>query len=129
MKTIKTTLLVALTALALGCGYTSKPTPGAMPAISQLNPDSVKAGGAPFILTINGSNFASQAVVNWNSTPQNTTTYVSGGQLTVGIPASLITNPGTVQISVTNPGTSGTGMYGTGGTLAETSASVGFTIH
>jgi hypothetical protein len=132
MKTINTILLTILIALAVGCGYSSKTTPpvaGTMPAISQINPDSATAGGAAFMLTVNGSNFATKAVVNWNGTAQTATTYVSGGQLTVAIPASLIANSGTIQVTVTNPGNPGTGIYGTGATTAETSVGVNFTIN
>jgi hypothetical protein len=133
MKTVKTTFLAALLAFSLACGYSSKTTPpvaGTMPAISQLNPDSATAGGTAFTLTVTGSNFGSKAVVNWNGTAQTSnTTYVSGTQLTVTVPGSLIANSGTVQITVTNPGNPGTGIYGTGATLAETSASMNFTIN
>lgn len=131
MKTVKTTLLVMLTLLTLACGYSSKSAPvaGVMPTIMQLSPDSVKAGGARFVLTVNGSNFATQAVVNWNGTAQPTTTYVSGNQLMVGIPAALVADPGTVQITVTNPGTPGSGMYGSGSTAAETSSPMSLVIN
>jgi IPT/TIG domain len=133
MKTIQTITLVTLIALTLACGYSSKTTPpvaGPMPTISQLNPDSATAGGAAFMLTVNGSNFATKAVVNWNGAAQTAnTTYVSGSQLTVMIPASLISNSGTVQVTVTNPANPGTGMYGSGATMAETSASMSFTIN
>ncbi len=132
MKTAKTMCLLTLIALSLACGYSSKTTPpaaGTMPAISQLSPDSASAGGSSFMLTVNGSNFASKATVNWNGTAQTATTYVSGNQLSVMIPASAIENSGTVQVTVTNPGNPGTGIYNTGATLAETSASVSFTIN
>jgi hypothetical protein len=132
MNTVKVALLTTLIALTLACGYSSKTTPpsaGVVPAITQLNPDSANAGGAAFMLTVNGSNFGTKAVVNWNGSAQNATTYVSGNQLTVSIPASLIMNSGSVQITVTNPGTPGTGVYGTGATTAETSSSMNFTIN
>jgi hypothetical protein len=134
MKSVKTvTLLTILTmiALTLACGYSKKnytPVAGSMPAISTLNPDSANVGAAGFTMTINGTNFAAKAVVNWNGAAQ-TTTYVSGNQLTAAIPASLIANHGTVQVTVTNPATSGTGLYGSGGTLAETSTPMAFTIN
>ena len=131
MKKLNTFALVILTALTLACGYSSKsytPVAGTTPSIMQLNPDSATAGGEAFTLTVNGSNFASKAVVNWNGVAQ-TTTYMSGSELTVTIPASLIANSGTVQVTVTNPATSGTGMYGSGGTLAETSSPMSFTIN
>jgi hypothetical protein len=133
MKTVKTMSLVTLIALALACGYSSHTTPpvaGTMPAISQLSPDAVTAGAAAFTLTVNGSNFGTKAVVNWNGTAQTSnTTYVSGNQLTVTVPASLITTAGTVQVTVTNPANPGTGIYGTGATLAETSSAMDFTIN
>jgi len=132
MNTVKTLSLVTLIALTLACGYSAKTTPpaaGTMPAIAQLNPDSATAGGAAFTLTVNGSNFGTQAVVNWNGTAQSATTYVSAGQLTVMIPASLIENSGTVQVTVTNPGNPGSGIYGTGATQAETSAAMEFNIN
>lgn len=130
---LKTTSLAALIALTLACGYGSKnyaPVAGTMPAIAQLNPDNATAGGNSFTLTVNGSNFGTKAVVNWNGTAQtSSTTFVSGNQLTVAIPSGMIAASGTVQITVTNPGTPGTGMYGSGGTLAETSAPMTFTIN
>ncbi len=132
MNSVKTALLTTLIALTLACGYSSKPAPataGAVPTITQLNPDNATAGGAAFMLTVNGSDFSSKAVVNWNGTAQNATTYVSGNQLTVSIPASLIMNSGTVQVTVTNPATAGSGPYGGGGTLAETSSPMDFTIN
>jgi hypothetical protein len=130
MKTVYTLLLASLISLTLACGYSKNysSTAGTMPAISQLNPDNATAGGEAFTLTVSGSNFASKAVVNWNGTAQ-ATTYVSGGELTVEVPATLIANSGTVQVTVTNPATSGSGVYGSGGTLAETSTAMNFTIN
>src|SRR3974390_1638763 len=121
MKTVYTIVLGTLFAVTLACGYSSKNySSGAssMPAISQLNPGSANAGDAAFMLTVNGSNFASKAVVNWNSTAQ-TTTYVTTGQLTIAVPAAAVATAATIQISVTNPATSGGGMYG--GSPAQTS--------
>jgi len=130
MKTIYIILLAAVIAVSLGCGYGSKnysPTPGVMPAISQLSPNSATHGGTGFTLTINGTKFATNAVVNWNGAAQ-ATAYVTGGQLTVSIPASMIATAGSVQVTVTNPATTGAGMYGGGGTMAETSAPTTFAI-
>ena len=129
MKTVNTILLGTLIATTLACGYGSKNyntgTPTSMPAIANLSPGSATAGGQAFTLTVNGSNFASKAVVNWNGSAQ-TTTYMTTGQLTIPVPATAISSAGTVQISVTNPATSGSGMYG--GSPAQTSTAVPFTI-
>jgi hypothetical protein len=131
--TATTTLLAALLTLTLACGYGSKnyaPTAGTVPAITQLSPDAVTAGGAAFTLTVNGSNFSSEAVVNWNGAAQSAnTTYVSANQLMVTIPAAAIANAATVSVTVTNPATPGTGMYGSGGTMAETSQPMNFMIN
>jgi hypothetical protein len=129
---IQTTLLLTLTTLTLACGYGSQsmpPAPGTMPAIAALAPSQATSGGPAFTLTVKGSNFNTNAVVNWNLVAQTGNThYVSSNQLTADIPASAIATAGTVEVSVTNPGSSGTGPYGNGGTMAATSAIVDFTI-
>jgi hypothetical protein len=133
MKTVNTLLLGTLIAITLACGYSAKTTPptaGSVPAIAQLSPNSTTAGGAAFTLIVNGSNFGTKSVVNWNGTAQSAnTTFVTGSQLMVAIPTSMIATSGTIQVTVTNPGTPGTGMYGSGGTLAETSSPMSFTIN
>ena len=132
MKAFTTISLVPLIALTMACGYSSKPAapaPGSMPTIAQLNPDNVTAGGAAFTLTVTGTNFSSKAVVNWNGVPQTSTAVVSGTELTVSIPATAIMSATKVQITVTNPGTPGAGMYGGGGTAAATSTPMAFTIN
>jgi hypothetical protein len=131
MKTVCSFLLLVAIAITLACGYGSKnntSSAGAVPAISQLSPDSTNAGSSAFALTVNGSNFGSKAMVNWNGVGQNTT-YVSGNQLVISIPAAMIAAPAAVQITVTNPSTTGTGPYGMGGALAETSKAVTFTVN
>jgi hypothetical protein len=133
MKTFRLLVLASLAAMTLACGYSSKnmtPTAGTVPAISTLSPNSMTAGATAFTMTVNGSNFGTKAVVNWNGAAQTAnTTYVTGNQLMVSIPASMIANSGMVQVTVTNPATGGTGMYGTGATMAETSSPMTFTIN
>jgi hypothetical protein len=130
MKMISVLLLTALAAFDLGCGYGSTATTpaaaGVTPAITQLMPNTTNSGSPAFTLTVNGSNFSSASVINWNTTAM-TTTFVTANQLTAAIPGSALTTPGMVSVSVTNPGVAG-GIYG-GGTLAETSNNVTFTIN
>ena len=125
LKPVTSTLLVALITFTVACGYSSKTTPpvaGTVPTIAALAPTSATAGSGAFTLTVNGTNFGSKAVVNWNGTAQTSnTTFVSASQLTVAVPASAIMTAGSVTVTVTNPGTAGTGLYGGGGTLPETS--------
>jgi hypothetical protein len=54
---------------------------------------------------------------------------VSANQLTMAVPAAAVATSTTVSITVTNPATSGAGMYGSGGTLAETSSPMSFAIN
>ena len=129
MKNSILLLALATVFLQLGCGY-SKPgntqaVAGTIPVVSQLVPANVAHGAAAFTLTINGSSFNSNAVVNWNGTAL-TTTFVTANQLTAAVPAASIATAGSVSITVTNPGMSGNPY---GGTLDESSTAMTFTIN
>jgi uncharacterized protein (TIGR03437 family) len=80
-------------------GWNGPPASGA--AVSSLSPSSAAAGGAAFTLTVNGSNFASAAVVEWNGTALQTA-FVSATQLTATVSANLIAVAGTAAISVSS---------------------------
>jgi hypothetical protein len=97
-----------------------------MPTIAQLVPGNVIAGSSQFTLEVDGTNFGSKAVVNFNNAAM-TTSIVSSTKVTATIPASAIATSGTVPVTVTNPGTPG-GLYG-GGTAAATSAPMDFQIN
>lgn len=129
----KTAVLLALIAFTTACGYSSKPkpaSPGTMPTISQLSPSSMNAGSAAFTLTVSGTNFLSTAIVNWNGTAKSANTkFVSATEVQLDVQTSDISSAGMVQVTVTNPGTAGTGPYGGGGTQAETSNAMTFTIN
>ena len=125
MKTLQALLLTGILAVGLGCGYSRKSTmPGVMPSIMQLTPPAVSAGSGSFSLTVTGTNFASNAVINWNNRAMSGTQYVSSTQLMITVPAANIANSGTATVSVTNPGTN---QYG--GTMSVTSANVDFMIN
>ncbi|HZO56537.1 MAG TPA: IPT/TIG domain-containing protein [Bryobacteraceae bacterium] len=80
-------------------------TIGAAPAptISSLSPSSAVAGGAAFTLTVTGTNFVSGSTVQWGGAAL-TTTFGSATQLTAAVPANLVAAPGSVNITVVNPG-------------------------
>jgi hypothetical protein len=125
--------LMLLTILWIGCGGYSSPSasapqPGAVPVVMELSPDNANAGGPGFTLTVNGSSFNQDAVIKWNGAMQ-TTTHLTGSQLTTVIPASAIATPGTAAVTVTNPGHAGGGIYGAGGTASATSTPTNFTIN
>src|SRR5262249_29904889 len=62
---------------------------GNNPTISKLNPDAVVIGGPEFTLEVNGSNFASGAMVRVGANSR-ATTFVSANQLKATIPAADI---------------------------------------
>jgi hypothetical protein len=122
--------VLLLCTLAIGCGY-SKPAitpqqPGTTPVLSGLAPNNANSGGVAFTFEVDGTNFAANAVINFNGTAQ-TTTVVSATKLTTMIAATAIANAGTVPVTVTNPGQPG-GIYG-GGTASVTSTPMTFTIN
>ena len=59
-----------------------------MPSLTSLSPNTATAGGAGFTITVNGSNFIFNSVVQWNGVDRPTV-FVSGTQLTAMIPALL----------------------------------------
>src|SRR5580704_16554765 len=80
---------------------------GSAPAIASLSASTTSAASTPycssqsFTLTVNGTNFTSDAAVNWNGAAQPTT-FVSATQLTASIPAPLSAFQGTIVVTVTN---------------------------
>ncbi len=87
-------------------GGTSNGTPFSInnpaPAVSGLNPANATAGDSAFTLTVDGSNFVSSSVVQWNGSSRPTT-FVSSTRLSAAIPASDIATSGTAQVTVLNP--------------------------
>ena len=80
---------------------------GVTPSVTPpLVPSSASAGGVQFQLSVMGSNFVSGSAIQWNSGSTTTAlaTSLANSQLTAIVPASLIATPGTVFISVLNPG-------------------------
>jgi hypothetical protein len=84
-----------------------------IPQLVSLAPAEVKSGGNDFTLTIAGKDdsFQSDAWINFG-TVRLKTNFVDVNTLTATVPAMLIGSPGTVPITVTNPG----GANGPGGT-------------
>jgi hypothetical protein len=74
-----------------------------VPFIDQpLVPTAASPGITGFTLTINGANFVSGSVVNWNGAPLPTT-FVSKAQVTAGVAASDVALAGTGFVTVVNP--------------------------
>jgi len=60
------------------------------------------AGSADFILTVNGSGFVNESVVQWNNSDRSTT-FVSSTQLKANILSTDILNVGPYNVTVVNP--------------------------
>jgi hypothetical protein len=72
----------------------------AQPEISGLNPGAAMAGGPAFTMTVSGAYFTPSTTSKWGSTAL-TTTYINSTQLTVAVPAKLISSVGSGSITVT----------------------------
>jgi len=95
------------------------------PAITGLSPPSTTAGGAAFTLTVNGSGFGSDAVVQWNGSGL-ATTFVNASQLTAPVSANLIATAASVPVTVVSEGvTSNAVNFGVANGPALTSLSPG----
>jgi hypothetical protein len=71
--------------------------PNAVPLVNQpLVPASVRPGHKGFTLTVNGTGFASAAVLNWNGSPRPTAV-LSGSRLQATISAEYVAKAGTIQ--------------------------------
>jgi hypothetical protein len=91
--------------------FTITATPNPVPVTTGIGPTSTIAGSADFTLTVDGSNFISDSVVQWNDSPR-TTTFVSSSSLIATISASDVAFAGTVPITVMTP-TPGGGISNT----------------
>jgi hypothetical protein len=92
------------------------PAPPDTPVLTTISPNGATAGTLAVGLTLNGSNFASNATVQWNgvSIPSS---WISSSLMTAAIPTSAVASVGSVKVTVTNPSPGG-----------ATSASLTFTI-
>jgi len=73
-------------------------------AISGISPATAVAGTAGASVTVTGSGFTTDSVVQWNGSPR-ATTYVSSTQLTAGLTAADLAAAGTGSVTVNNTGT------------------------
>ena len=114
----------------------SNPTPGGgtsnvlayrvveqAPVITSIDPGFVTAGSGAATIAIAGTNFRTGATVQWNGAPRSST-LLSSASMTIALTAADVATPQIGQITVTNPGASGTsspmavGVVASGATLA-----------
>ena len=106
---MRTTTLLLLAFTLAGCGnsYGVAPiTPNPAPTLTTISPTGATAGSGAFTLMVNGTNFISSSVVNWNGNPRMTA-YVSATLITAAISATDVAPTGTAQVTVTNPAPGG----------------------
>src|SRR5262249_46611247 len=74
-----------------------------LPQISlPLVPINTAPGSSSFTLTVNGTNFTSSSVVNWNGAPRPTT-FISATQLTAVIDSGDVAAASSANVTVVNP--------------------------
>ena len=76
------------------------------PIEDSISPSSIILRSGDFTLTVNGTNFVTSSIVNWNGSPR-ATTFISSTQLTAAILAADIITAGTVPITISNSSSSG----------------------
>jgi hypothetical protein len=99
-------LLVSL--LTIGCGTGSDPhglkiSKFSPPSITELVPNSVPVNSVPFAMTVNGTNFLTDATVFWNGTPLSTM-FVTSNQLVANLQATDLTTFGLIPVYVRTGG-------------------------
>ena len=76
------------------------------PTVTNLSPASVTAGAAAQTLTVNGTNFLTTSVVNFNGLPRPTT-FFSATLLTIALSAADQSTAGSYPVTVSNPAPGG----------------------
>jgi IPT/TIG domain len=103
-------LIVMSIGVGVGCGAgTATPSThlftaaNIAPSISVLSPSTVPVGSPGFSMTINGSNFGSDAIAFFNGNPQRTT-FISSSQIMVTLIDTDLQHAGMVPIFVRTQG-------------------------
>ncbi len=75
------------------------------PVVASVVPNPLIVGSGDTLITVSGSGFAPNSVVQWNDAPLVTTLgyYYGGTQLTATVPASDLTAAGTAAVTVNTP--------------------------
>lgn len=84
---------------ALGAGGSTFP-----PSLAALLPDRAPVNSLPFTMTVNGTNFTSDATAFWNGTPQHTV-FVNSNGLLVAVTQTDLMFAGLAQAYVRTAGT------------------------
>ncbi|MCX8521929.1 MAG: IPT/TIG domain-containing protein, partial [Rhodoferax sp.] len=100
------------------------PVSNPLPVLQGIFPSSAKAGAAPLVLTVTGSNFSANSTVQWNGDSNESghsstlsTFFVSATQLMATVPANQLSSSGSASVAVLTAAPGG-----------GTSAAIGFSI-
>lgn len=94
------------------------------PTLTSLSTSTAAEGHSSLTVTVNGTNFLSSSVVQWNGVALPTN-FVSSTQLTATIPAADLAEEGTATVSVVNPTPGGGASNGQTFTVTEVPPAVG----
>jgi hypothetical protein len=86
------------------------PTPPVTPTITAIAPASATAGGGGFTLTVTGTNFIADSVVDWNGAAR-ATSFKSATSLQAQILSTDLATPGTIEITVLNTSSNGAAAF------------------
>jgi len=111
LETIVRHFLVLLASLIMiGCGASTQsadPRPVSVistpPSIAELSPANTPVNSVPFMMTVNGNNFGTAAVVVWNGVAQRTV-FITSNQLMVSLTAADLQFTGLVPVYVLSGG-------------------------
>jgi hypothetical protein len=86
------------------------PTPPVTPTITSVAPMNATAGGGGFTLTVTGTNFIRDSVVDWNGAARNTS-FQSATVLKASILSTDLATAGTVEITALNTSSNGAAAF------------------
>lgn len=104
MRRLGLATLIAMAALFCGCGGNSF---NATPVITGLFPPIVTAGSQSFTLYLTGNNFLTTTTAQWNGVNRPVVFNNQTNQIAMTILDGDVANPGSGQITVTNPAPGG----------------------
>jgi hypothetical protein len=99
--------LLLVVVLTLGCGTRDPKTMFGTsfnpPALTALAPNSVPVNSVPFVMTVNGKNFGTDAILFWNNIP-HFTRFVSADELQVSITSDDLSQFGLAHVYIQTGG-------------------------
>lgn len=88
--------------VAISYTVTSNPAP----TLTALGTTSVMAGSPGFTLSLTGTGFNANSVIQWNGSPL-TTSFLSSTQVSATVPSADLSSPGSIPVTVSNAASNG----------------------